>query len=410
LFDTYCEKVAIKLALSGSDRTLSTLVGKLSIASLLLARVSTRMKVRKVALILHRVVGVMVGLLLVVIGLTGSSLVFWHEIDESRNPQLMRVVPQGDRISPDAILKPVQTAYPDLKLESIDLPRTPEETYKVGLKSKDDKWIDTYVNPYTGAILGQRQWGRTLMTFIYDIHMTLLAGEVGGIVVGICGILLLLLGISGVILWPGWKQFAQGFKIRWKSPVQLVNYDIHKVGGILSTVFLLLIAFTGAAMIFYTQFEGAVYWLTGTPKPPDAKSTVIANSAPMAVEAILQNANAALPGGETTYISLPKKPDGAFRVTKKLDRELTPHGRSRVFLDQYSGEVLRVENALEAPLANRILNALFPLHIGIYGGLAMRILYIFIGLAPTVLFITGFALWWSKTYAVRARRRQTAKS
>jgi len=368
------------------------------------------MKLRKSALILHRVVGVMVGLLLIVIGLTGSALVFWHEIDESLNPQLMHVVPQGDRISPDAILKPVQTSYPSLKLDSIDLPQKPDATYKVWLKSKDDKWINTYVNPYTGAILGQRQWGRTLMTFIYDIHITLLAGEVGGIVVGICGILLLLLGVTGLIVWPGWKQFAQGFKIRWKSPVQLVNYDIHKVGGILSAVFLLVIASTGAAMIFYTQFEGAVYSLTGTPKPPEPKSTLIANSPPMAVDTILQKANAALPGGEITYVSLPTEADGFFRVAKKLASEATPHGRSRVYLDQYSGEVLGVENALEAPLANRILNALFPLHIGLYGGLAMRILYLFIGLAPAVLSITGFAIWWSKTYAVRNRQRQTVKS
>jgi uncharacterized iron-regulated membrane protein len=50
----------------------------------------------------------MVGLLLIVIGLTGSALVFWHEIDKSLNPQLMYVVPQGDRISPDVILKAVQ--------------------------------------------------------------------------------------------------------------------------------------------------------------------------------------------------------------------------------------------------------------------------------------------------------------
>jgi uncharacterized iron-regulated membrane protein len=368
------------------------------------------MKLRKTALILHRFVGVLVGVLLVVIGLTGSALVFWHEIDESLNPQLMHVVPQGDRLSLDAILKPVQRAYPNLKPDSIDLPLKPEGTYKVWLKSKHDKWIVTHVNPYTGAILGQRQWGQTLMTFIYDIHITFLAGEVGGIVVGICGVLLLLLVVTGLILWPGWRQFAQGFKIRWKSPVQLINYDIHKVGGIFSALFLLLIAFTGTAMIFYTQFEGMVYWLAGASKPPEPKSTLIANSSPIAVDAILQNANTALPGGKTTYISLPKEPDGAFRVTKKLDRDISPHGRSRVYLDRYSGKVLRVENALEAPLTARILNALFPLHIGVYGGLALRILYIFIGLAPAVLFITGFVLWWSKTYAVRARRRQPVKS
>lgn len=365
------------------------------------------MKLRFLAFTLHRYVGVMVGILVTIIGLTGSLLVFYQEIDHSLNPQLFQVVPQGKQVSSDSILKPVRQANPDLKLDSIELPRQPEETYKVWMKSKDDKWVQVYVNPYTGAILGSRQWGRTLMTFIYDIHITLLAGSVGEIVVGICGILLLLLSVTGLILWPGWRRFATGFKIRWHSPAQLVNYDIHKVGGILSVVFLVLIASTGAGMIFHTQAEQAVHGLLGTPKPPEPKSTLVASQPRMALDAVLQKADAALPGATTTYISLPDKPDGAITVSKKLPQEVTPSGRSSVAVDQYSGKVLWVENSLEAPLATRIMNALFPLHIGIYGGLRMRILYVLIGLTPAVLFITGFALWWSQTYGLRALRRRT---
>jgi len=37
------------------------------------------------------------------------------------------------------------------------------------------------------------------------------------------------------------------------------------------------------------------------------------------------------------------------------------------YLDQYTGEVLRLDNDLKAPLAARIMNYL-PLHIGSYGG------------------------------------------
>jgi uncharacterized iron-regulated membrane protein len=366
------------------------------------------MKVRQIAFKLHRYVGMMVGIILTIVGLTGSFLVFGHEIDHLRNLPLMEVVPQGDRVSIDSILEPVKKAYPNLKLSSIDLPRKPEETYKVGMASPDDKWIDVYVHPYTGAILGKRQWGQTLMTFIYDIHMTLLAGEIGEMVVGFCGILLLILGVTGLILWPGWKKLTPGFKIRWNSPARLLNYDIHKVGGIFSAVFLVAIAFSGAAIIFHEQFEPAVYWLTGTPKPAEVKSTIIANSPPSSLETVLQKANAALPGGEITFIALPKKPDGVFRVTKKLAGEAHPSGRNRIYLDQYSAKVLRVDNALVAPIATKIMNVLFPLHIGAYGGLVMRIIYVFVGLAPMVLFITGFVLWRQRQWAI-ARRQEAIR-
>lgn len=57
------------------------------------------MKLRKLAFTLHRYIGVMLGLLLVLIGLTGSLLVFGNEIDRFLNLQLLQVTPQGQRVS-----------------------------------------------------------------------------------------------------------------------------------------------------------------------------------------------------------------------------------------------------------------------------------------------------------------------
>lgn len=364
------------------------------------------MKLRQLAFTLHRYIGVMLGVLLVIVSLTGSALVFWHEIDHARNPQLMEVVPQGQRKSLESIANTARSSYPNLQLSFIELPRQRETTYKMWMTSKDNQRINVYVHPYTGEVLGSRQWGRTLMTFIYDIHMNLLAGKFGEFVVGSCGILLLLLGITGLILWPGWRRVTTGFHIRWQSPLPLINYDIHKVGGVVSSGFLILIACTGAAMIFHSQFEGAVYSLLGTPKPEKPKSTIVANRSPIALDAVLQKADAALPGGETTYLTLPTAPDESFNVTKKFPDEITPSGSSEIYLDQYTGEVLRVDEPFKAPLATKIVNALFPLHIGAYGGLGMRIVHLFIGLALAVLAVTGFVLWWSKTYGAKSDRRR----
>ena len=43
---------------------------------------------------LHRVLGLSVGLWAVVMGLTGTILVFSHEIDAALNPHLLRVEPR----------------------------------------------------------------------------------------------------------------------------------------------------------------------------------------------------------------------------------------------------------------------------------------------------------------------------
>jgi len=42
-------------------------------------------------------------------------------------------------------------------------------------------------------------------------------------------------------------------------------------------------------------------------------------------------------------------------------------------------------------------------HYGTFGGLPTRILYVFVGLSPLILFITGFVMWWF-------RRKQKGKA
>ena len=129
------------------------------------------------------------------------------------------------------------------------------------------------------------------------------------------------------------------------------------------------------------------------PTPPNPVSKPLIGKSPLGLNEILQKADAALPGAVTTYISLPNEPKGVFRIRKKLPQETEEYGSSEVYLDQYSGEILQLKNGLSLPLGDRVLNSFAPLHYGTFGGLATRILYVLVGLAPLVLFITGFVMW-----------------
>ncbi|MEH2257594.1 PepSY-associated TM helix domain-containing protein [Nostoc sp.] len=83
----------------------------------------------------------------------------------------------------------------------------------------------------------------------------------------------------------------------------------------------------------------------------------------------------------------------ALRFRFKLPQEKDEYGNSNVYLDQYSGKVLRFNNALKSSLGDRVLNSFTPLHYGTFLGLTSRILYVFVGLTPLILFITGFVMW-----------------
>lgn len=90
------------------------------------------------------------------------------------------------------------------------------------------------------------------------------------------------------------------------------------------------------------------------------------------------------------------------RFTRNLADILgrTVPGFSPPMISTLIAKVLRVDDSRKLPLATKIVNAMFPLHIGAYGGVWMRILYIFNGIAPAVLPI-GFVIWCSKTYGAK---------
>lgn len=94
--------------------------------------------IRNVAFSLHRYVGLIVGMILIIVGLTGSLLVFQEEIDHFLvNFQFGEVIPQGQRLTVESIVQVVQKACDNsgFKLSSIELPLESDTPILVRLNS-----------------------------------------------------------------------------------------------------------------------------------------------------------------------------------------------------------------------------------------------------------------------------------
>lgn len=176
------------------------------------------MKASTTILKLHRAIGIVVGLLLVVITLSGSLLVFATEIDAWLSPQIFRVTPQTERVSLDSVLQTVQAAHPNHNFVDILLPKTLHGVYII---MADGYKFSIYANPYTGEILTARPWNQTYEGWMYELHSQLFAGKSGETIVGLIGLLLLILSVTGVMLWPGWKRLLLGGKFAFQRPNQL---------------------------------------------------------------------------------------------------------------------------------------------------------------------------------------------
>lgn len=327
-------------------------------------------KLRKLAFTLHRYIGLAVGIILIIVGLTGSLLVFEHELDDWAIQQRFgHVVPQEQRLSTATLVDGVKVAYAnhsDWQVGQVQmLPK--QEFYTIRLNRPDNTQWEVFVNPYTGVIMGDRQRETALFNHVLELHYALLVGNTGMVIVGIAAFFLLILSITGIVLWSGWRKLSRGFKIKWLAHPKRLNFDIHQVVGIITAVFLTAIAITGFCWNFYEYAEPAIYAATFTPKPPEVKST-LANGLPtLKLDEILRRSDAALPGATSTFINLPQKPDQVFEIYKKVPGD-SEDFNSYVKLDQFSGKVLYVQDSRTRGLGDRVLNSFAPLHYGTFGG------------------------------------------
>jgi len=353
---------------------------------------------------LHRYIGIIVGLFIAIIAFTGSVLVFAEEINSFAYPQIHQIVPQQKILSVQKIADIVSQNYPEEKLHYIKIPPSPQDAYRLVVKANDVK-KNIYINPYSGeqlAIIDNNNY----LKIIQQIHTNFLAGDFGEFFVGICGILLIVRAINGLTLWSGWKRLSAGFTIRFKARNKhLVNYDFHQFIGVISVIFLIFAGITGTMMVFKKPMVTLGYTVSGIPQPKKVLSTPQNTSNKLTLDYFVEQANLALPDGKTTII-IPESSDKApVIVRKRLAGDLNKNGKSYIYLDQYSGEVLKVINILNAPWVDKLSAILYPLHIGSYGNIVLRFIYLLFGLVPAFLFITGLAIFWNKTYGARFRKK-----
>jgi uncharacterized iron-regulated membrane protein len=354
-------------------------------------------KFRNLAFVLHRYLGLMAGFLLVFIGLTGSLLAFKPEIEQLIiTQQVGRITPESEIISVDTVAEIAKSAIknrPELTFDSIRLPTNSSIPYQVGFFDKTYQLNRLFIHPYTGKIMGWIESDSSIERIILKLHYGLLAGRIGEIVVGIAGLVLLILSLTGILLWTGWRKLISGFKIKWNAHPKRVNFDIHKVAGIVSTVFLAFTAFTGFCWNFSDFSYPVIYAATFTRPLPEVTSQVIPGKSPLPLSQLLGKSNTIFPNASTFSISIPSKANDAIYIRKRQPHETIFYGQSGVYLDQYSGKTLRVVDSRKQPVGESVLAAFEVLHYGTFGGVFTRILYIFVGLAPLILFVTSLVMW-----------------
>ena len=332
-------------------------------------------------------------------GLTGSLLVFSEEIDRAANPSLLASAPGRDRAAFPDIEKTVAESFSTDRIYRIKMPRRADDVYEFWMNESEGRRV--YVDRYSGDVLGAREFPETLRGKLFLLHTTLLAGAAGKTVVGVSALIVVLLGVSGILLWwRGLRNVKRGLTIKLRSGWRRANFDSHNSLGFVGFFLLSVNVVSGLYLIFNAPFEKTVHRVTATADRPAApRSSDPGGRATLPLAEIYERSRSVFPDAETTWLYPPAGPAAAFMVRKKFPEEWHPNGKSFVYFDQYSGELLRADDARMYPAATRFIDDLYPMHIGVVGGYLHRGLIAATGLLPAFLLVTGFLIW-------RQRRRK----
>lgn len=344
---------------------------------------------------MHSVLGLIAGLGLLIIGLTGSLLIFSKEIDGLLRPDVVHVaVPAGaGRLPMDDLVGKMAATFPGHQLMGWVPAEEPTASDRVWLKlpEEDEHWLSAHIDPYTGKVLSRpAESTETFTGWLLELHYTLLADHVGLAAAGVFALFLFLLGVTGVWLYRDF--FRNFFRLRWKSSTRILFSDLHKFVGINSVVFNLILGFTGAwwnlsHVIGHLVEEHPAEEVAGAaPQDPAAWASI---------DDLLADASQRIEGGfRANYLGFPNAPENAFYFYGEHGGAgvlRSPHGSMVSYA--VDGTFREASDIREGSLWAQIYDSFAPLHFGTFGGWPVRVLWCLGGLAPGILAVSGFLIW-----------------
>jgi uncharacterized iron-regulated membrane protein len=359
---------------------------------------------RKLILKVHLYLTLVCGTFVLIVTVTGAALVFDQEIDHALNRATSSVVPGPRALPLDALVARVAAAFPDRPPEDVVIPERSDRPLQVRLAGSGA--VAALVDPYTGTILGSRDFakadlGRGLARTLYAVHTRLMAGRVGEYLVGAVTITTLVTIVTGLYLW--WR--LKIVHVRWKSPGKRFNFDLHNVFGVYAAVFLVFVTLTGTIISFEAYADPLIKrWFNRGPDPQPPKASSPSNGRRISLDEAVRLAQEALPGARPTIVSVPSTASAVIRVTVRFPEDRSGLGRSRVYLDQYTGAVLHAKNTRTDSVGTRILNVKRSVHTGEVFGWPTRILAFLSCLFLLGQLITGVLIWSNRRFPGRGAK------
>jgi uncharacterized iron-regulated membrane protein len=202
---------------------------------------------------IHLWSGLIGGVLLFAEVMTGLAIEFRQELHPFLHPTVP-VAARGTRqLTVANLTNTVKTQFPGLRIERVIPPPTLRDPVWFRLAPRGAGGLPHFVlmNPFSGQVLQEGPLTAFPCELALYLHATLLAGVAGEAFIGVEGLALLLLAVTGVILWwPGVRKLFAHLRVRSRQPAAVLLLDLHKLLGVCTLIGLCVVAITGSGLAF----------------------------------------------------------------------------------------------------------------------------------------------------------------
>lgn len=354
---------------------------------------------------MHLWAGILLSLYVVLIALSGSILVFEDEFTATTFPSRLHPYTADQTASVPAVMRALQQACASCVFTNLQTPSATVPAYLARAMSAGKHELHFVIDPITAEVFPQQP---TWVEWVQDLHVYLLLGEAHGEQVnGVGAIILLVLAISGVVIWwPGIKHWRRAIAVSFHHQWRRINYDAHSAVGFWTLLIVTWWSISGIYFGWYKQVVSAVSLVSPmrgmiSPDLPPLP----ANSGPSAsLDAILAAAQKASPQGRLFSIG---DPSLQARVIYLLIDRRAPGDfshRDIVSVDTKTARVLTVWHyGQNQTPGDWFIWSMHPLHFGTVWGTAVKVVWFVLGVSLAILSITGLIMYWNRYLRHRIR-------
>ncbi len=400
--------------------------------------------------LVHRYAGLFIALFLMLIGLTGSIIVFNPELQDWFDPPPVVVVRKAPLLDSFTLRDRAQALVPNGRINGLTLNIVADKPFTAWLEPRLDPAtnkpyeLDVSVlmlDPYTGAELKREKYSedifpitrKNIMQLVNRLHYQMaLPGSGGTWLFGIVALVWTLdCFISAYLTFPvsvrrrkgtdasvptptrpsWWSRWKPAWLVKWSGSAYRVNFDLHRAGGLWIWIMLLAIAWSSVGFNLGDQIYqpvmkavfnmpdpmGDLPTLKDAPAEPamDWSEALVTARRLMAEQSRLQGFKV-LREEALTY----QADKGVFFYVVRSDRDLMDEGAGTYMLfDGKTGKFASISLPTGQNAGSTLHSWIFSLHMAQIWGLPFKIFVSCVGILIAMLSVTGVYIWLKKRRA-----------